>query len=51
MKRFTKKVLEIDEADDKAKLTTFRARLKSTEFVVALAKSPPKTMAKMLLKA
>ena len=51
MKHFTKKVLEVDEADDKVKLTTFKARLKSKEFVVTLAKSPPKTVAKMLLKA
>ena len=31
-------------------LTTFKARLKSREFVVSLAKNPPKTMAEMLLK-
>ena len=30
---------------------TFKVRLKSREFVVSLAKNPPKTMAKMLLKA
>ena len=32
-------------------MTTFKARLKSREFMVSLAKNPPKTMAKMLLKA
>ena len=32
-------------------LTTFKAGLKSKEFVVSLAKNPPKTMAEMLLKA
>ena len=32
-------------------LTTFKAGLKSREFVVSFAKNPPKTMAKMLLKA
>ena len=43
--------MEVDEADDKVQLTTFKARLKSREFVVSLAKNPPKTMAEMLLKA
>ena len=32
-------------------MTTFKARLKSREFMVSLAKNPLKTMAKMLLKA
>ena len=32
-------------------LTTLKAGLKSREFVVSLAKNPPKTMAEMLLKA
>ena len=32
-------------------MTTFKAGLKSREFVVSLAKNPPKTMAEMLLKA
>ena len=32
-------------------LTTFKAGLKSREFVVSLTKNPPKTMAEMLLKA
>ena len=31
-------------------LTTFKAGLKSREFVVSLTKNPPKTMAEMLLK-
>ena len=41
----------MDEVNDKVQLTTFKARLKSREFVVSLAKNPPKTMAEMLLKA
>ena len=36
---FTRETLEVDEADDKVQLMTFKARLKSKEFVVALAKS------------
>jgi len=44
-------VLEVDEVDDKVQLTTFKAGLKSKDFVVAQAKSPPKSMAEMLLKA
>jgi len=32
-------------------LTTFKARLKSREFIMSLTKNPPKTMAEMLLKA
>ena len=51
MKCFTRETLKVDEANDKVQLTTFKARLKSREFVVSLAKNPPKTMAKMLLKA
>ena len=48
---FTRGILKMDEADDKVQLTTFKAGLKSREFVVSLAKNPPKTMAKALLKA
>ena len=51
VKRFTRETLEVDEADNKVQLTTFKARLKSKEFMVSLAKNPPKTMAEMLLKA
>ena len=51
VKRFTRETLEVDEVDDKVQLTTFKAGLKSKEFVVSLAKNPPKTMAEMLLKA
>ena len=51
MKRLTRESLEVDEANDKVQLTTFKAVLKSREFVVSLAKNPPKTMAEMLLKA
>ena len=32
-------------------LTTFKVGLKSRDFVVSLAKNPPKMMTKMLLKA
>ena len=51
MKRFTKEFLEIDEANDKVQLMTFKTGLKSKEFMDTLVKSPPQTMAKMLLKA
>ena len=51
MKRFTRETLKVDEADDKVRLTTFKAGLKSREFVASLAKNPPKMMAEMLLKA
>ena len=51
VKRFTRETLEVDEADDKVQLTTFKAGLKSREFVASHAKNPPKTMAEMLLKA
>jgi len=49
--RFTQETLEVDKADDKVKLTTFKAGLKSREFMVSLAKNPPKKMVEMLLKA
>nr|XP_023902335.1 uncharacterized protein LOC112014187 [Quercus suber] len=49
--RFTRGTLEVDKADDKVQLTAFKAGLKSREFVISLAKNPPKTMADMLLKA
>ena len=49
--RFTREMLEGDEADDKVQLTTFKAGLKSRDFVASLAKNPPKTMAEVLLKA
>ncbi|XP_075640626.1 uncharacterized protein LOC142612413 [Castanea sativa] len=51
VKRFTRETLEVDDADDKVQLTTFKARLRSREFVVSLAKNLPRTMAEMLLKA
>ena len=51
MKCFTQETLEVDKADDKVQLTTFKAGLKSRGFMILLAKNPPKTMAKMLLKA
>ena len=51
MKRFTRETLEVDEADDKVQLTTFKAGLRSRDLVASIAKNPPKTMAEMLLKA
>ena len=51
MKRFTRENLEVNEANDKIQLTTFKVGLKSREFVVLLAKNPPKTVANMLLNA
>ena len=51
MKRFTQETLEVDEADDKVQLTTFKARLRSKDLVASLAKNSPKTMVEMLLKA
>ena len=50
MKCFTRETLEVDEADDKVQLTTFKARPRSRDLVASLAKNPPKTMAEMLLK-
>ena len=48
---FTRGMMEVDEANDKVQLTTFKVGLKSRDFVASLAKNPPKTMAKALLKA
>ena len=50
VKRFIRETLEVDETNDKVQLTTFKVGLKSRDFVVSLAKNPPKTMAKMLMK-
>ena len=49
MKRFTWETLEVDEANDKVQLMTFKA--KSREFMVLLTKNLPQIMAEMLLKA
>ena len=49
--RFIQGMLEVDETDDKVQLTTFKAGLKSRDFVASLAKNPPKTMVEALLKA
>ena len=38
---FTRGMLEVDETDDKVQLTTFKAGLKSRDFVASLAKNPP----------
>ena len=51
VKRFTGETLEVDEADDKVQLTNFKARLRSRDLMASLTKNPPKTMAKMFLKA
>ena len=51
VKCFTRETLEVNEADDKVQLTTFKARLRSRDLVASLAKNPPKMMAEMLLKA
>ena len=51
MKRFTRETLEVDEADNKVQLTTFKAGLRSRDLVASLAKNPLKTMVEMLLKA
>ena len=37
MKQFTRETLEVNEADNKVQLTTFKAGLKSKEFVVSFA--------------
>ena len=49
MKRFTRKTLEVAEANDKVQLTTFKAGLRSKDLVASLVKNPPK-MAEMLRK-
>ena len=51
MKRFTRETLEVDEADDKVQLMTYKAGLRSRDLVASLEKNPPKMMAEMLLKA
>ena len=51
MKCFTRATLEVDEADDKVQLMTFKEGLRSRDLVASLVKNPPKTMAEMLLKA
>ena len=43
--------MEVDKADDKVQLMTFKAGLRSRDLVALLVKNPPKTMAEMLLKA
>ena len=51
VKHFTRETFEVDEADDKVQLTTFKAGLRSRDLVASLTKNPLKTMAEMLLKA
>ena len=43
--------MEVDEADDKVQLTTFKTALRSRDLMASFAKNPAKTMAEMLLKA
>ena len=50
VKRFTRETLEVDEADYKVQLMTFKAGLRSKDLVASLVKNPPKTMAEILLK-
>ena len=38
MKRFTRETLEVDKADDKVQLTTFKTGLRSKDLVTSLAK-------------
>lgn len=51
VKRFSWEALEVDKAEDKVQLTTFKAGLKSKEFMAAQAKTPLQSMVEMLLKA
>ena len=51
MKRFIRETLEVDKADNKVQLTTFKAGSKSEEFVISFTKNPSKMMVEMLLKA
>ena len=51
VKCFTRKTLEVDEADNKVQLMTFKAGLRSRDLVASLAKNPPKTMVEMLIEA
>nr|XP_023898689.1 uncharacterized protein LOC112010573 [Quercus suber] len=51
VKHFTRETLEIDKADDKVQLTTFKAGLRSRKLLASLMKNPPKMMVEMLLKA
>ena len=51
VKQFNREMLKVDKAEDKVQLTSFKARLKSKEFVMALAKSPTMLMTELLIKA
>ena len=50
VKLFTRETLEVDEANNKVQLMTFKVGLRSRDLVALLAKNPPKTMAEMLIK-
>ena len=51
MTKFNKELLQVDEIKDQVILTTFQARLLLGDFFFLITKSPPKTVAKLLLKA
>ena len=51
VKQFNREVLEVNKAENKVQLTTFKVGLRSKEFVVALVKSPPASMTDLLIKA
>ena len=50
LKRFNKAVLEIDEVDDQAIMTTFQARLNNPDLVFSLGKTPSTSMTDLLFK-
>ena len=51
VKRFNKAMLEVDEANDQAIMTTIQARLNNLDLVFSLGKTPPTTMIDLLFKA
>ena len=44
-------MLEVDEANDQAIMTTIQARLNNLDLVFSLGKTPPTTMIDLLFKA
>ena len=51
VKRFSKTVLEIDEANDQVIMMPFQARLNNLDLVFSLGKTLPTTMTNLLFKA
>ena len=51
VKRFNKAMLEVDEANDQAIMTTIQARLNNLDLVFSLGKTLPTTMIDLLFKA